>query len=106
MVPWQECPHVAVSLGGGYADVAIDAALLAAARRLLGEIQKEIPFYARPLAYAVHARTKCLFLREARAVARRAAADWRDITLANLMYDVVVSRFGCSTIALATPEGP
>ena len=54
MLPWQECPHVTVPLGGSYANVAIGRALLTAARRLLGEIKKEIPFYARPLAYAVH----------------------------------------------------
>ena len=50
--------------------------------------------------------TRGLFLREARMVVRLAGADWRDIMLANLMYDVVVARFGCSTIAVATPDGP
>src|SRR5262245_21301241 len=71
MLPWQECPHVTVPLDGSYADVAIGDSLLAAAQRLLGKIKKEIPFYARPLAYAVHARTKCLFFREARGRAPR-----------------------------------
>jgi hypothetical protein len=106
MLPWQECPHISAPLHGDYRRVVLDEGLLAAARRLLATIQKEIPFYTRPLAYAVHARTMGRFLREARSVARRAGSSWCDITLANLMYDVVVARFGCSTVALATRDGP
>lgn len=106
MLPWIECPHVTVPLKGDYATVAIGDGLLASSRRLLDAIRAEIPAYARPAAYALHTRTLGRYFREVRGIARRADADWRDVTLANLMYDFVVARFGCSTVALATPDGP
>src|SRR5262249_37922713 len=30
----------------------------------------------------------------------------RDVVLANISYDLVLSAFGCSTVALPTPSGP
>src|SRR5436853_7073100 len=106
MIPWTECPDLAVPLGGDYSAVAIDQTLLAASHHLLDAIRAEIPWYARPLARLVHARTGWRFVRETHAAARRAGVDWRDVTLANVSYDFVVARFGCSTVALATPDGP
>lgn len=33
-------------------------------------------------------------------------ADLLDVTLANLSYDALMGTYGCSTLALATPDGP
>jgi len=39
-------------------------------------------------------------------VSRRLGCDPVDLTLANLSYDLALGQFGCSTVALATGEGP
>lgn len=106
MPPWIDCPHLRVPWKDSRFVVDVTDLQRAAAKRLLAAVGEEIPKAARHLAVLVHLRTRGRFLREVRAAARLAGADWRDLTLANLAYDFVVSRYGCSTVALATPGGP
>ena len=39
-------------------------------------------------------------------MAQQIHADWRDVMLANISYDLLIANMGCSTVALATPSGP
>jgi hypothetical protein len=74
--------------------------------RLLRLILAELPTGAGLIADAVRLRTRSRFHAEIRAIARRVNVGWRSVMLANLTYDLVLSRVGCSTLALATPSGP
>ncbi len=87
-----------------YADV--PQAELERGARLLSAIMAEMPAGAQYLAAAVRIRTRGRFHSEFVALADRIGSDWRSVTLANLTYDLVMSMFGCSTLALATADGP
>lgn len=108
MVPWVDCPIIDVDLqlplDRRYA--AVPQSDLDRGRRLLGLIMAEVPGFARFLADAARLRTRGRFHPEMQAIARRVNVDWRSVMLANLTYDLVLSTFGCSTVALATPSGP
>jgi hypothetical protein len=108
MLPWIERPTIDVDLDRAidlsYRDTYPEA--LAASRELLAYIRSEIPPAARYLAYLVRLRTANRFHREIVDLARLVEADWRDVVLANISYDVMVAQFGCSTVALPTPDGP
>jgi predicted choloylglycine hydrolase len=67
---------------------------------------QEIPPAARFLADAARLRTGSRFHKEACELARLIDSDWRAIMLANILYDLALSLYGCSTMALPTPEGP
>ncbi len=108
MLPWVECPSLTLNLDLS-PEVRIAGAsdeLMERSRELLAAVQAEIPGGQRWLADAVQLRTAYRFLAETKANARRVGADWRDLTLANLSYELVVGMFACSTIALATAAGP
>ena len=75
-------------------------------RRLLRAVLKEVPSALRFLADAVRARTQNRFHQEARAIAGVIGEDWRSVMVATILYDLAIYRFGCSTAALPTPEGP
>src|SRR5205823_1995423 len=74
--------------------------------RLLVAVMREIPPAARALAYAVRLRTLGRLQAEARALAARIGADWCDVVLANVSYDLLLASLGCSTVVLPTPAGP
>jgi predicted choloylglycine hydrolase len=46
------------------------------------------------------------FTAEAKGLASRVGTDWQRVFVANLSYDLVLASLGCSTMALATPQGP
>jgi hypothetical protein len=108
MLPWIERPTIDVDLAlpveRRYAGVPAEA--VAAARRLLAEVLKPVPGGARLLADLVRLRTWNRFQKEAVALARLVRADWRDVVLANISYDLTLAALGCSTVALPTPNGP
>src|SRR5262245_21638501 len=108
MLPWIERPTIDVDLDRpidlSYRDRHPEA--LAASRDLLGFIRIEIPSAACYLADRVRLRTANRFHREIASLARLVDADWRDVMLANVSYDFVVAQFGCSTVALPSPDGP
>jgi hypothetical protein len=108
MLPWVERPTLAIDLARSpeqrYADVPADA--LVASRRLLAAVMGQVPAGARFLADLVRLRTMGRFHEETLCLARRVGADWRDLVLANVSYDLALAALGCSTVALATPNGP
>lgn len=83
-----------------------DPDLISAAKTLLNQILDEFPSPARALADVVRLRTRNRFTAEWRAAASRIGVDWRGVALANVSYDLAIMTIGCSTMALATAEGP
>lgn len=108
MVPWIECPSLDLDLSLPLAERfrEIPEELLNRSRQLLQAVQREISGSARWLAPMVHLRTGNRFRAEVVAMSQRVEVDWRDLTLANLSYELVIGQFGCSTVALATSTGP
>lgn len=106
MTPWTLRPAIDIDLAQPATDIAIPPEAMAASRMLLASIREQIPPRARMLAQLARMRTGNRFQREIAAMAKRADVDWRDLMLANLSYDLVLSILGCSTIALPTPDGP
>ena len=108
MTPWIECPSLDLDLSLPLAERFrnIPEELLDRSRQLLQAVQREISGSARWLAPIVHLRTANRFRAEAVAMSQRVGVDWRDLTLANLSYELVIGLFGCSTVALATSTGP
>lgn len=108
MTPWVERPTITLDLArvrrGEPVDLPPDA--VASVRELFAEVMTTVPKKARILAYWVALRTRNRFGREFKAAARVIGADPRDVTLANLSYDLVVGALGCSTVVLPTPDGP
>jgi isopenicillin-N N-acyltransferase like protein len=108
MLPWVERPTLKIDLDKPalrrFDGMPPDA--LAAGERLLAAVSESIPKGARMLAHAVRLRTLNRFHEEVVSLSRRIHADWRDVMLANISYDLLIATFGCSTIALATPGGP
>ncbi len=85
---------------------ALDDELAQQGRAVLQAVMKEIPQQLRPLADLVRLRTRGRFQADFRAVAARLDASWRDVVLAAVSYDLTIAAFGCSTLALATADGP
>ncbi len=108
MLPWVECPSLTLNLDLPPEQRIAEASddLIKRSKKLLAAVQAEISGGQRWLADAVHLRTAYRFLAETKANAQRVGVDWRDLTLANLSYELVVGMFACSTIALATAAGP
>ena len=108
MVPWVERPALDINLdkpmAERYAEMPREALL--AGKRLLAAVTDTIPRKARRLAPLVRLRTLNRFHAEIVSMARQVNADWRDVMLANISYDLLIATFGCSTVALATPSGP
>ncbi len=108
MLPWVECPRIDLDLSlplqERYSSVPPEAR--ANGERLLDSVLTEIPSALRFLADVVRARTRSRFHREARAVARLIGGDWRRVMLANILYDLAIYRYGCSTAVLPTADGP
>ncbi len=108
MQTWVECPQLEIDLDLPHDQRyrAIPPEASRCGHELLACIMSEVPAAARTLADAVRLRTANRFHREACALARVTGDDWRSVILANIAYDLVLSTYGCSTVALATPDGP
>jgi hypothetical protein len=108
VTPWVERSTIDLALDGPPNDrlAGVPGEVITAVNRLLDFIRSEMPPTAQRLVRLLNWRTMWRFHREARDVARFAGVDWREVLLANLVYDFVVSQLGCSTIALPTPHGP
>lgn len=108
MLPWVERPTLELDLTlppeQRYAQVPPEA--VRAGQTLLAAVMREIPASAKLLADLVRLRTANRFHAEAVGLARHVGADWREIVLANVSYDLLLSTLGCSTVALPTPRGP
>lgn len=84
----------------------VPAEITAAGRGVLQALTNFIPESVRGVAHLIENLTKHRFAEEARAFADHAGVDWRDILLVNCSYELVLASYGCSTIALATADGP
>jgi hypothetical protein len=108
VLPWSERPTIDLDLARPVESryEAVPPEVFAGARRLLDAVIREAPPAARLLAEWARLRTGGRFHAEAVSLARRVNADWRDLVVAHLAYDLVVGRPGCSTVALSGPRGP
>src|SRR5262249_37522067 len=107
-LPWLEAPTLDLDLdmppARRFRRVPPDA--LDAGRRLLGAILDNLPAKARMVADVARRRTLGRFDAEIKSLAAMIDVPWRGVMLANLIYDLAVASMGCSTIALATADGP
>jgi isopenicillin-N N-acyltransferase-like protein len=81
--------------------------LLEHARTLLAEIAVQLRLHPSSLPAALLARQR--YPEHAAQIddaAQLLGVDPLDLTMANLSYDLFLGLFGCSTVVLATPEGP
>ncbi len=106
--PWTACPSYTVDLDQPIERrfAVVDPALIARARELLDALRAEAPPAATRLVPLVNLRTGFRFRREAKEIGRLGGYDWRWVLLANVAYDLALSTMACSTVALATPDGP
>ncbi|XAL98916.1 C45 family autoproteolytic acyltransferase/hydrolase [Phycisphaeraceae bacterium D3-23] len=104
MPPWTPCPTIPIDLKSG--PNTLPNAAISQGRRLLDAVLSEFPGETHQLADLVRLRTANRFHKEAVRYARLVERTWRDIILANIAYDLAISMFGCSTMALATTNGP
>ncbi len=108
MVPWIPCTVIDLDLGTPieerYGSVPEDVFIKG--RRLLQAVMQEIPPATRLLADAVRLRTRNRFHKEVCSFAKHVGGDWRAVMIANVAYDLALSTYGCSTVALPTSAGP
>lgn len=83
-----------------------DGAKLRAGEALLGAILREFPPHTQRIADLLRVRTRGRFMEEWQSAGERLGVGWRDVALANVSYDLAMIALGCSTMALAGPEGP
>jgi hypothetical protein len=83
------------------------AALVEAGRHLLDGVLADLQMlpHGRFVAEIAMERYPA-YAEEVRAVGGVLGVDPTDVMLANLSYDLMLALFGCSTMALATPDGP
>jgi hypothetical protein len=108
VLPWCERPTIDLDLARPVErrHDGVPREVFARGRQLLDAVLREAPPAARVLADWVRLRTGGRFHAEAVSLAGRVGAGWRDVLVANLAYDLVVGRPGCSTVALPGPDGP
>ncbi|UCE58929.1 MAG: hypothetical protein JSU63_15985 [Phycisphaerales bacterium] len=108
MLPWVECPSLELDLSlpvcERYSSIPPEAC--AKGKRLLRAVLTEVPSVMHFLADVVRARTRNRFHSEAQAIAHFIGGDWRGVMLANILYDLAIYRYGCSTAVLPTRNGP
>src|SRR5437764_468138 len=107
-LPWVECPTLDLDLDlppeERYA--AMPEQALEAGRQLLAAVIASVPAKLHVLADLARLRTGNRFHAELKGMGDAAGVSWRSLLIANLSYDLVLATFGCSTMALATPDGP
>ncbi|MGE0433229.1 MAG: C45 family autoproteolytic acyltransferase/hydrolase [Planctomycetota bacterium] len=74
-------------------------------RELVREVLADIPAQVEQYMGYLEGRFAPV-MHEMNAVAARLGERWSRVALANVSYDLMVGRFGCSTMALATADGP
>ena len=107
MLPWVKCPSLTLNLDLPPEERIAEASdgAIQRSRELLAAVQAEISGGKRWMADAVHLRTGYRFLAETKANARRVGVDWRDLTLANLSYELVAIRCTPSAFLEASRNG-
>lgn len=106
--PWTESPTLTLDLNepvsGRYRHV--PESICELGRNLLDGLATQLPHTPDPFLRHVIATTDGRFDAESRALAEALHVPWQELTVANLAYDIAVSLYGCSTVALPTPGGP
>jgi len=97
--PWSLCPKYDASHPWTPERVEVGGALLSA-------VLEEFPSGSAVMADVANLRTGGRFKAELREAALHVGCTWRDVMLANISYDLAMYTIGCSTAALAGPEGP
>ena len=107
-VPWIESPVVDIDYGLSIVDryLELPEQIATQGRRLLAELLQHLPDTAAAVAPIAAETTANRFQPEIASLAKAVGADEQDILIANLSYDLALSLFGCSTVALPTPSGP
>ncbi len=104
----RECPKLVMDLDicaqDRYAQLREQAA--AHGRALLDGTLTNIPRGLGAIADMVRLATGGRFHDEAKAIAQRLGVRWRDVVLAAVSYDLTIATIGCSTLALASADGP
>eukprot|EP00913_Durusdinium_trenchii_P005662 g5280.t1 len=107
-LPWVERPTIRVD-----ADVPLERRfqqlgddVRSDAATLLRAVRENMPVGIDKLVTPVRVRTLNRFQKEFVALANLIGADWKDVLLANVSYDLVIAAFGCSAVALPTATGP
>ena len=105
---WTESPSVTLDLDtpASRRYEAVPENVIERGREVLAAISAHLPPSYRALASAAALRTMNRYTAEAKGLALRVGTDWQRVFVANLSYDLVLASLGCSTMALATPEGP
>ncbi len=107
--PWVECPSATINLAvpAETRFSELDASLVAKSRILLGEIIGQMPLELEIMGELAgqHADSS-RFHPEFHALAQLVDADWRQVAIANLSYDLMLMQIGCTTLAIPTPQGP
>lgn len=108
LTPWRKAPTLTTDLADSPAQRLrrVPPEALQKGRTLLDAMIAEAPPGVRRYAQLLRLRTANRFHSEAVSLARLLEVDWRWVFLANLSYDLVISAYGCSTVALATKSGP
>ncbi len=108
MPSWVECDSIDVDLTAPLRDrfTSIAPEAIDRTKALLQAVLNDVPTATRRIARLIHMRTGNRFRDEVRSAADKAGLDWRDVTLANVSYDLALAYLGCSTIALPTRFGP
>lgn len=107
-LPWTERPTIridtTISMERRYQELSDE--VRRDAERLLAAVRAEMPIGVDRLINPIRLRTLNRFQPEFVALAKVIDADWKDVLLANVSYDLVLASMGCSAIALPTPSGP
>src|SRR5437879_1642778 len=100
MVPWLERSVIPIELTEPIERryEAVPREAFDSGRRLLDAIMAHVSPGMALLADAVRLRTGNRFQDDADAIAAQVGSNWRDVILANISYDLVVARLGCSTV--------
>lgn len=106
--PWTESPTINFDLSLPVTEryQQIPEQVLDLGRNLLDGLATQLPHTPDPFLRHVIATTDGRYEAEARALAEALQVPWQELTVANLAYDIAVSLYGCSTIALPTQQGP
>lgn len=103
---WTQCDTVDLDLTQDSLELNIPESLLSNARDLLSETLKDLTGALRIIGDVARLRTAGRFQWEMSQLSKILEVSWRDLMIANISYDLILSLFGCSTIVFATALGP
>lgn len=108
MVPWIERPTLSIDLSADKATqfAGIPTEAVEQSRTLLDAVLMDAPDIAKLAIPLVQQVTKDRYQQEFEEMGEAFDVDWRRLLLASVSYDLVIASLACSTLALATSDGP